>query len=62
MNNKIKVRLDNGDVIERTANVFTVGGETVVWVRYNKGEYKVYDNYSYITGDPEIYLLGERIG
>ena len=62
MNDKIKVMLDNGDVIERTANVFPAGGEIAVWVRYNKGEYRVYDNYSYITGDSEIYLLGERIG
>lgn len=61
MSNTIKVRLTNGEIIERVPNVEQVGNFQMIWVRYRSERYIVNEGDEYLHGFPDTFNLGLKI-
>lgn len=61
MRKKIKIKLPNGNIIERVPNAEQVGNFQMLWIRYNNEKYLVGDGDEYLRGFPEVFELGRKI-
>ena len=55
MKNKIKVRLPDGEIIERVPKTFMAGNFCVMEVRYKGLDYAVGDGDEYLRGAPAVF-------
>lgn len=62
MEKKIKVKLPNGDIIERVPKVERFGNFAQITIRYNNDRYLVGDGTEYLRGAPEVFELGKKVG
>lgn len=58
---KVKVKLPNGEVIERKPKGHMFGNFQMLTIRYKNKEYLINEGDEYLRGYPEIFELGKEV-
>lgn len=61
MTEKIKIKLDNGKIIERKPRFKQFGNFQMMIVRYNNEDYLVGDGDEYLRGHKDVYTLKKKL-
>lgn len=61
MRKKVKVRLPNGQIIERVPQAKQLGNWVNLYIRYKGDDYWIGDGDEYLRGTPEVFELGSMI-
>lgn len=61
MSNKAKIKLPNGEMIERKINVEPMSNFQMLWINYKGSKYLVGEGDEYLRGFPEYFTLGKKI-
>jgi hypothetical protein len=58
---KVRVRLPNGMIIRRVANLEKVENYVMIWIRYKGKKYIINKGDEYLRGFPQIFDLGKEV-
>lgn len=58
MNRKVKVKLPNGQIIERVPHAKQLGNWVNMFIRYRGEDYWIGDGDEYLRGAPDVFELG----
>ena len=59
--NKVKIKLDNGDIIKRVPKVTSFGNFVILTAMYKNKEYIINEGDEYLNGYPEFFRLGKEL-
>lgn len=61
MRKKVKVKLEDGTIIERVPKATQLGNFVMLTIRYKNDEYHIGDGDEYLRGMPEVFEIGRKV-